>query len=254
MIRAFTFIELLVVVAIIAALSVLLVPLIAGGSKVADEESTKAYLQIVNAGIQAYKDEFDVYPLQADWEPRTPIDADASYWRAPADADRYTALNNLAYALCHPDPKISQGKAAREDARLRYSYQSSLIADKINEAKKGGTDVDFSAGTLPYALYDDYVNGEDRGKPLIYIHDPLGDYHLDGAKLVWDQRGRKNAEAYALKDGKDPHEYSAFTHAYTGFELSYELWSIGPDGEFHENLHDENQVFNEDNICAVKYK
>ena len=250
----FSFIELLVVISIIAALSALIIPMVSGSAELAEAEATKSYLKIVDAGIKAYNAEFDRYPIQAEWVPLPPLNAAVDYWRAPADGNRFTKTNNLAYALAHPDPSVSQDDTERQNAKLKHSYQSNLLLDKLSINQRGGSDVDFTTKTFPYPLHDDYAEGDEPGQPLIYIHDPLGVYKWESDSPVFLQRGRKDANEAAIADGKDPKEYSAFTHAYHGYELLYELWSAGPDGDFHENLHDADLEYNADNITVTPFK
>ena len=252
-VQAFTMLELLVVIVIILTLAGILIPMVTDSARLAEIESTKSYLKIIDSGIKAYKADFEAYPLQADWNPTGPLNPAVNYWNAPADGDRFTKTNNLAYALCHPDPTVSQDKTARDNAKYKYSYQSDIILDKVNLRRRGGEDVDFSKNTLPYALYDDYAEGEEIGAPLIYIHDPLGVYQWVSNKAEFTQRGRKDANEAAIADGNDPKDYSAFTHAYHGYELMYELWSAGPDGEIDERLHDTGLELNADNITVTPY-
>ena len=250
--RAFTLIELLVVIAIVALLSVLLFAGIGSSQQVAEAESTKSLLSIVESLIQNYEAEYGTYPLQANWKPSG--FTHGRFWNAPLLADRTTDTNNLAYTLCHPNPVYPITKAEKDAAKWRLGYAGNGGIDKVPQENLN-PDVDYTTAVPPIAIYDSYGDAGELGKPLLYIFDPYGEFSKIQSNLpVWIRAGRIDAEAQAETDGVEPESFSAFTHAYRGFDKSFELWSIGPDGLFDERLHDRTLIENQDNITVSKYK
>ena len=232
--KAFTLIEMLVVLAIIIALAAMMIPLVSGTNKFMDEESNKKLMTIVRGGLDVYFSEYGQYPLQANWAP----EKNNGIYHTP-DGGMYTDTNNLAKLLAAKTPAKPTDAADLENIRFKTGFESDDLFGKL--PKEISSQFDYSQAVVPIIDY--------YGNPLVYIYNPLGIY--DGNEWVAG-RGRMDVEKAAEAEGKEVGEYSAFTHAFSKYRIRYQLWSRGEDGLFDEKLYDADNIVNQDNFRGVE--
>ena len=81
--KAFTLIELLIVLSVICGLMFLITPNIAGTKDKIDKKTCAAYVELVNAQILAYYAEHDEYPAETDGDGGLAVLKDEGYIKDP---------------------------------------------------------------------------------------------------------------------------------------------------------------------------
>ena len=215
--HAFSLIELLVVMAIIALLSALLVAGIGGSQATAEQKSAYSFLTLIDEGLNQYRVEYGFYPPSRD------------------------NTNNLGYVLNNPHPQLPKKRSDRDFAKNNIGYPNDYLWGKVKQQHYDYQGIDFktidgaSVNTSPIPLYDTYVlDGNAHGQALLYVYD------IDGRAIHTN----------------DDFNYDVRVTARQGFTGSFDLWSMGEDALFSKNyhLHDLSISVNTDNITATPYK
>ena len=212
---AFTIVELLTVMAVIAILIGLLVPALGLVHDTAQDLQQKAQFHGINVGLELYKTEYGNYPESND-----------NQWNIPKDArdDVYTGANKLAEAMVgldlmgfHPasefkadgqglDPLGGGGLIPlyvdttlddREDRFVDLEKSNAFMLEEIYGTKTG------SFTETSYVLCDSYakrrtgtIEGKKTGMPILY-------YRADTKFKIQDSINYPDASIFDYRDNEE---------------------------------------------------
>lgn len=267
--RAFTLVELLVVISIIGLLVSLLVPTVSMALLTARKNATQKILKELGIGIEAYHRDFGDYPRSRGFRVSDPADL-----RALSGAMQ-TGAANLVYYLRGP---AGNGWGTQAGGRMPYDTGTSAMGSRPNrafgpyyqttpDAMAYGPDPAVSGQTLPAAFLDAF---KPVGRILYFRYEPRPRLVSgSGSTAVFEPNyrvrdndrlspsiltpGTDGGDASAEVNYGDQAKFDEIVQVETGFvsvkryvRQDYLLVSPGPDGRYGWVIRD-----SQDNLKAA---
>jgi prepilin-type N-terminal cleavage/methylation domain-containing protein len=200
--RAFTLIELLIVVAMIGLLMAILVPSLAAARGSAKRAACASNLRQIGVGLRAYLDlSNERFPYASDMPSITPHPVDGNDPIFIADVLRENVPDGKVFKCPNDQGNIDRdapnfGKTYFETERSSYAYSSRLSGETIQEyirrAEESGRRrnrvVQFRVNSI--CTFHDYNNfhaagGSPGAQRYLYVDGHVTDYEVD--RGVWQQ-------------------------------------------------------------------
>jgi len=188
--KAFTLIELMIVIGIIGMLMALIGPAVIGSGVVADQLQCKNNLREIGSGLEFYKSSHGRYPKKDGAEFilelwKKGILTDADYYRCPSDNSTdfdsiFSDEHIAATSKLHAKDLISYAGRMNKKHKIKLGKAGeALAADQGDWGEdpnhEFGINVAFVSGAVKYLLFDEYFDGNNNPIGSLKPLDTLGD-------------------------------------------------------------------------------